>query len=428
MGDTANQTRPPNIQDHKPVKLRESCDSCLIAKVKCGKERPLCKRCLTNGNSCNYSPSSKTGRRNHKNNPNKTTHAAQNGVSISTQTGSPLQPKTALNGPQPLFQSVKTTDLLNGSRNFFGDETPPYTGPPSSLPSASNVMAIDGDPKTCLDHLSENPFQSSDFLDPFLPIFDPEKGFDFSTAPISPSISTGQVTLGNSSPIPQHNSLLQSAKTSSAFLPFARPHSTSHLDQSRRASTSGDGKKLKTTSCDCFAACVQVLQTLHNHSCLLSPHQQRGGGPSFDVVLSTNKDAIESCAAMLGCTKCVAECGKSVVIMMLATVVGKVISLYRAACFLMFGSTNSMQSTAQLAFGAYKVTGENRQLLEIEILLLDLRRVAAVLMAYSERFCNTTSSSQDDESSVYETLKSYLENNLRNVVQYLNAQKTNVSK
>jgi hypothetical protein len=43
-------------------KLRASCDACYLAKVKCSKSRPLCKRCLVLGTNCTYSPSARLGR------------------------------------------------------------------------------------------------------------------------------------------------------------------------------------------------------------------------------------------------------------------------------------------------------------------------------------------------------------------------------
>lgn len=113
--------------------------------------------------------------------------------------------------------------------------------------------------------------------------------------------------------------------------------------------------------------------------------------------------------------------------MMLATIFGKVMSLYRAACFLRFGPSNSMHATAQLAFGAYTVTGENRQLLEIEILLLELRKVESILAIYSERFRNTQAE-KDDESSVYIALTTYLDKNLRYIVEFLQMRKGGASK
>ena len=402
MGERLGQSQASNLSDPKPIKLRESCDSCLIAKVKCGKQRPLCKRCLTNGSSCIYSPSSKTGRRNQKRTPNKETDQLQEQISTSTQTGSPITSKVALQGAQSLSGTIQNGDLIDTTRNLLGSEGLSYL----DLPYGT-------------DHTASNPFSSSELIDPFMPSFDPEKGFDFSATPSSSSAS--HVTLDFA--MRSLEELQQDARTASRQSPLAGIIPT----QPPNPTSAPDHRQNESSWCDCFAACVSTLQTLHTHSCLLSPVQNHGGCPSFDVVLSANKDAIEKCAALLDCKKCVSECGKSVVIMMLATVIGKTISLYRAACLLMFGSTNSMQSSAQLAFGTYKVTGENRQLLEIEILLLDLRRVASVLIAYSEQFCKE-SATKDDESGVYETLKSYLENNLRHVVQYLTAQKTHVTK
>lgn len=43
-------------------KLRASCDSCYLAKIKCGKERPKCTRCVTHGTPCLYSPSQRIGK------------------------------------------------------------------------------------------------------------------------------------------------------------------------------------------------------------------------------------------------------------------------------------------------------------------------------------------------------------------------------
>ena len=137
---------------------------------------------------------------------------------------------------------------------------------------------------------------------------------------------------------------------------------------------------------------------------------------------------------MLGCANCVSKSGRSISTMMLATIFGKVMSLYRAACYLRFGPSStalngstSMQATAQLAFGAYTVTGENRQLLEIEILLLELRKVESILQVYSERFRNAQAE-KDDETSVYNALTAYLDKNLHYIVDFLQMRKGGVAK
>ncbi|MCJ1279906.1 hypothetical protein MMC21_007730 [Puttea exsequens] len=173
-------------------------------------------------------------------------------------------------------------------------------------------------------------------------------------------------------------------------------------------------------TCDCFAACLHVLQSLHNHSWLLSSGQQEG--PPFDVVLSINREAMDSCSTMLKCGSCVSKSGRSISTMMLATIFGKVMSLYRAACFHRFGPKTSMEATAQLAFGAYTITGENKQLLEIEILLLELRKVESILATYSRRF-SEKQGEKDDETNVYNALTTYLDKNLHYIVDFLQMRK-----
>ena len=86
-----------------------------------------------------------------------------------------------------------------------------------------------------------------------------------------------------------------------------------------------------------------------------------------------------------------------------------------------------MHATAQLAFGAYTVTGENRQLLEIEILLLELRKVESILAVYSQRF-REKQAEKDDETSVYNALTAYLDKNLHYIVEFLQMRKGGATK
>lgn len=112
--------------------------------------------------------------------------------------------------------------------------------------------------------------------------------------------------------------------------------------------------------------------------------------------------------------------------MLLATIFGKVMSLYRAACFFRFGGAPGMHATAQLAFGAYTLTGEDRQILEIEILLIELRKVEGLLKVFQEKF--DSSHTEKDENSVYDALTSYLEKNLHYIVEFLQARKSALCK
>ena len=145
----------------------------------------------------------------------------------------------------------------------------------------------------------------------------------------------------------------------------------------------------------------------------------------FDIVLTINREAIDACSKMVNCSKCVSKSGSSIATMLLSTIFGKVMSLYRAACLVRFGSSTMSSVSAQLAFGAYTVTGEDRQLLEVEILLLELRKVENILKTFQDKISGE--SGEKDEASVYVALISYLDKNLRYIFDFLRSHKSNAS-
>ncbi len=438
ISTTTTTTTPP-----KPVKLRESCDSCLIAKVKCSKARPLCGRCLANGAPCAYSPSSRSGKRNRNSGgitkPINTSAAHKNCHNKGLDS-----PRSAVPPSASYLTRLMYPLLDDGDRSLLDPNTGPLGGTTSPLLQETTLVAAPqiehGESGSSVDGVFDNPdflptppFHQNDFMD-----FMQSSGSHsyFSTAPDSPGLPTENVPSSpvwttKDNPYPRHplfQSPLDMMPTGRASAsqttprPSAPPAPPPPQDQNNESMTLSYGDQ----ACDCFAACLSVLQTLHNHSWLLSS-AQHGGGPPFDIVLTINREAMESCSTMLECATCVSKSGRSISTMMLATIFGKVMSLYRAACFLRFGPSTSMQATAQLAFGAYTVTGENRQLLEIEILLLELKKVESILAIYSERF-RTTQAEKDDETSVYNALTSYLGKNLHYIVEFLLIRKGGASK
>ncbi|KAL2037625.1 hypothetical protein N7G274_009570 [Stereocaulon virgatum] len=427
----------------KTPKLRESCDSCLIAKVKCSKSRPLCGRCLANGAPCVYSPSSRSGKRNRNSNGisksinTSATHTSAHGKGLDS-------PRSTL-PPSASYLTRLMYPLLDAAdRSLLDPNEGPIGGTTSPLLQETTLVPVplvqelntngDGDGFDSSDFLPTPPFHQGDFMD-FMVTSGPNPFSDFTTAPPSPCLNTDRFP---SSPAwtTKQDPYLRNFQSPLDMMPVGRASSSQitprpsapppppppqdHNHQELIKSNTENSQP-----CDCFAACLQVLQSLHNHSSLLSTTQQ--DGPPFDVVLKINREAMESCSTMLECGTCVSKSGRSISTMMLATIFGKVMSLYRAACFLRFGPSTSMQATAQLAFGAYTVTGENRQLLEIEILLLELRKVESILAVYSKRFMNTQAE-KDDETSVYNALTTYLDKNLRYIVEFLQMRKGGASK
>ena len=59
---SARNSNKKDIDSQRTVKLRDSCEMCAAAKVKCNKDKPTCSRCLQRGFKCAYGASRRQGR------------------------------------------------------------------------------------------------------------------------------------------------------------------------------------------------------------------------------------------------------------------------------------------------------------------------------------------------------------------------------
>ena len=424
---TSTSTSTSSLPKH--TKLRESCDSCLIAKVKCSKTRPLCARCLANGAPCGYSPSSRAGRKNRN-------------AGLRKAAASNTAPKDGMELPQSALPNATSYLPLfmypmlepNGDHNptIWGGSTSPTTQEdqqgPQSVAEKGIITTKQGDSYDTSDFLPTPPL-NGDFMDSFVPLSSHHGFSAFATAAPSPNGNADQAPVSPAWTINNNQySLLPSFQSPLDLMPVGHAHSSHpamrpalprQQENNQNLAQPGPG-----SDCDCFASCLHALQSLHNHSWMSSSTHQ--GGPPFDIVLKINREAIDGCSALLGCDNCVPKIGGSITTMLLATIFGKVMSLYRATCMFRFGSSTGVQASAQLAFGAYTVTGEDRQLLEIEILLLELRKVESILSMYQDGLRNAPS--EQNESSLYTALTSYLDKNLHYIVDFLQVRKGESSK
>lgn len=418
----------------KVIKLRESCDSCLLAKVKCSKSRPICVRCLSNGATCGYSPSSRAGRKHRNasaNEPARITTRRQSAAEF-TQTAPPTPVYLPMMHPMPESQD---RSIEHPNHKFFQDCS-------SREDSRRRHSGMDeGGPATQAGVDPADFFPNPPFGDDFaesLEQFSPQAYFrdlNCAVTAASPSISSANHVSIN--PIWTAH---ENHESNYSTLPYSLPlfqisPDLMTIGQATLSSTAASptmavpqansrpGDKPKSAGCDCFAVCLQALQTLHNHSWL--PSSAQPGGLPFDVVLTINQEAMRGCAAMLDCDKCVSKTGSSISTMLLATIFGKIISLYGSACFFRFGPSTGNQAVVKLALGAYTLTGEDRRLLEMEIILLELRKVESILLSYQERFRGDASQAEKnkDETGVYNALTHYLDKNLRYILDFLQARK-----
>ncbi len=415
----------------KLVKFRESCDKCLKAKVKCSKDRPLCSRCLTNGGECAYSPSSRAGKKSRSSNVAKGLQQNASTRPETPQIPDPSYPDAIVEAPvqdEDHGMIDAGSDALCERMTKFSQEPPFAEG--QTIEQDATMMSGSDDIVTNNYFPPHHLFHQADFTDSFMPVANLNT---LESLPVASSPDRFVTNLGLLIP--------SSANTDKSKPPFSGSQSSQEQSSARSSLSSSSMSRLTTPSapasfcqskqqpkranseiplaCDCFGACLHAFQSLHHHSWLLSATPQ--GGPDFDIVLKINQEATLKCAKLIECAKCVTRNGKIVSSMMLATMFGKIMSLYRSACFLRFGSSTGTQGTAQLAFGAYTVTGKHKQLLEIEILLLEVRKVESTLGNYSRRFGNAQV--ENEEIRVYTALGSYLEKNLQHITEFLQIRK-----
>lgn len=365
-----------NTSKQRQPKLRASCDGCFLAKVKCSKERPICSRCLTTGAECGYSPSCRTGK-------------SKAGVS------SPADHTSTSSSMGDLYEdSAITYTTLNHDPNIpYSDDSTPFGVHPNWLPPqghgnsrmhrrslSSTAPSMIRDSSTTPESVSGGSSTEATYDTPYSwnPNMRPgpgPNGFHSSNAR-SKSVADVPIFSTLEPWFEGQNDMMMFGPISGIGSPFQKdPTSFTTNDFMANAPSS---------SCNCFSISLQALQALHNHTMNTTP------APSFDVVLSVNRRAVDGCAMMLNCPKCINGLNSNTTVMLLATIIGKVLSFYRAASQNYFGF-NSMPSHSSyqpqpvpLTFGTYKITEEDGRWLEMEILLRELRKLEEVLGKFGE--------------------------------------------
>lgn len=428
------------------IKLRESCDSCLTAKVKCNKGRPVCQRCLTNGHDCQYSPSARAGRKNRNgvSKASSSTTSRKRPASIeippnpSNSESSPWTPQHPHNPHgQPVLDPSNSGSANQHNAQVFANPTPPLSREDQRSDAAvgedkTNVPAAQISERDGLDHQMPTPPFNNPWSDPF---FGPQAqsgpvsastnfmfpGFNSTTA--SPRLSL-RPTTGHEEWMVDDPSY--AADTFSPFDMVPLTEVTSfHTDLFQRTPKSDelpalDGLANKTNptlpECDCFAGCLHALQQLHDNS-WSTPAATQGHIP-FTVILDINREALKSCLNMMKCVNCSTKSGSSISTMLIATVLGKIISLYRVA---VNSRDRSTSAENPLVLGSYTVTGEDKYLLENEILLVEVNKVRKAITMYQ---ATCTAHGPDYEpSGIYDPIAMYLDNNLSQIVEFLQSQR-----
>ncbi|KAK8138833.1 hypothetical protein PG984_002213 [Apiospora sp. TS-2023a] len=370
-------------------RLRASCDGCFLAKVKCSKARPICSRCLACGIECRYSPSSRAGKpkADASNNNHGHSHPEINDISgmgddktmmYATPTAQSSEqmfrldsgwatPPTSVDGSMSRNPSVSTgLTLLGVDERIMGEHHDGMPAPPDMYtptmpwtPPTDLSCAQYGDVAVSAAHMPGAHVRSQSF-DMTMP-----------TPMAWPDPAAHDMMAYSQIPTPA--SMSSNYFPSPTATPSMRPVPTRHKSSS---STINGG------SCTCFTVCLQSLQALHNAS---SP-----AIPPFDLVLSLNRKAVEGCAAMMACQKCMSRSGTHTAAMLLATVIGKITSFYKNASHTYFDTGNMAVNNGSpggplgFTLGVYQLNGEDGRWLELEILARELRKLEEVYARFRE--------------------------------------------
>ncbi|KAF4812765.1 Monodictyphenone cluster transcription factor [Colletotrichum siamense] len=426
-------------------RLRASCDGCFLAKVKCSKARPICSRCLACGLECRYSPSSRAGK--PKSDNSAPSHA--NTVHMDMTDLSPIMDeKNMMFAQHPGAGMYKMENGWHTPTSMEGAMT--------RNPSISSGLALLGvDDATPRDHQDPTADMYGGAM-PWTPPTDfsaaPYPDMTMATAHMAPhhhhgrSQSMDMAMAAHMTPwgdaAAQHDGMMQyqampTPNSMAAAAYFPSPSTTPNMRPAVRhkSSNSGGGG-----SCTCFTVCLQSLQALHNAS---SP-----SAPPFDLVLSLNRKAVEGCASMLSCNRCMSRSGTHTAAMLLATVIGKITSFYKNASHTYFengsgggsmmggmGSSSVAAAMNQLnspgavavgglgvSLGAYTLGGEDGRWLELEILNRELRKLEEVYAQFREVCADL---SEDPEVS--KAMIGYLGHNLGTTLEVVSHRKGDMS-
>ena len=360
-------------------KLRDSCHSCAISKVKCHKEKPTCARCAKRGVACEYFETKRAGRK-HDTRPKQTKSVPQ-----------------AL--PAQSFSTFETGSLT--SRN---------------LTQPSPKQHTSSQPEVLPDILATPDLASSSTLTASSLDFD-----DFLASPISscaPEMSDFDVL-----DQPQfdcrrlNNGFLEFDGAATSLIPEdafsfvgeavfkvpaeSKPHS---LPDSRDSATS-DGSFFQDffweSKCCCLIRALDLLKQLFPDASTVCMYSRRQGYESttspvltIQSVVAKNEQTIEAISGMLQCSCS----GDDYLLTIMSLAIFKVLGWYTTV---MDGSQNPSWSHADnqrqplyhseqglqspLIMGGYCIDGEDQCRRVAQLILSGLNRVQRLVNQLSQR-------------------------------------------
>lgn len=391
-------------------KLRDSCNSCALSKVKCSRDRPSCERCEDRGIYCRYSPSRRTGKRRMQ-------------PTIQSSSGSLPQPHSlGMITPmeEPLSYDFDNFDFTNSSDRAVGNanaqntqdvhhslKTPTLDNPLMQWDESLFAMIMDdveNDGSDNFDYLSHNmmaPNQTKNHDNS-------SRSNDSYSAPASKSSdgsAFSEVDQPDSHEKVSEPSSLEGLKSLFDILQQG-PNNTSTINPKTPSCPSASTSNASATGVprDCMSIALDALQSLHrpHTACTMAfnghpTSQTRSPTLEIDHVLAKNKEIIDSVAKTLKCS-----CSLDTQLALILTVIGfKIIAWYSAVArgdeeqdaSPQSGSTNrACKPTAErvshmpITVGKYNLDGVDKRKMHAQIALSELHRVVRLIEQLGKSF------------------------------------------
>lgn len=276
----------------KRVKLRNSCDSCNLAKVRCSKARPLCTRCASHNLQCVYSVSLRSS-------AFRTNHNASSKIEAASKRAVSTEALTAESMTLP-----KPPQVPSGGSNSFS--APSLLSIMESTPLdqewASNVMEEDSLSSIAgLTSIDSMPFELQ---------YPSPHDEDSSTANRSISSENSNASTAGVHYCLKDHTLTSSPAESTTSLPPDEYSTANFADQQRRSVTT------PVASCSCAQLVLRKL-----FACSKIPSVPL----SWDVALNHIKETTALCTSVIHCHIC--HNSNASHVLAIAALIAKIISI-----------------------------------------------------------------------------------------------------
>lgn len=332
------------VANTQPPRLRQACDGCTAAKVKCDKGRPACQRCLDGEELCQYSPSRRHGKR-----VKRTQVRSREGIP------SPLT-NVPPNVTSQMMGTTAATDLL--AWNVL-DPTPTSAGFGSAFSPGQELDLS--------NLLLWNNFGSPDYT----PQSDTHSMLSTNMSPIDQSLSEMDDKVGTDS-IGRHTNDHTTHGTEHALECEARALTVLRSLQCSPALCTQDRKRSQSISAYCDSL-VPKLQLAYSVD-------------SMDALLATNKAALSELMQLLEC-----RCAESSHVALLhLTILSKIVFWYNVAVTARFNSERVDLKPMKIQLGMLDLDDDDRNTLHRTVLCRELQKAGNAVRAFEVRFASSS--------------------------------------